>query len=469
VFYIDHRFIFETQLSDLSRRFNITAKGMTGVHVRYVTKSVREDVSPRILRMTCGVSVGCDDQHSTLMLYLAHFDTRNTVAAATDIWNMILTAALHSEDVVHDNTNKGRIREADFYDFNPNSIGGYVTATAVAAPILVALISRCSYDFPTIVAIHYDGEDCEYIHHAADYIVCTDMRVIRFRYIDMTVSYCAVSIIEQAKTSRGNRQAITELPLFKGTESPLNAMQTDLIFLQQDETADFDNVSSFVVNLNNFLCSIIAGSTVDSMLLEDKMMNACATEATKIANELKGYMPTISYSVGSFRPLSLLCGDELSKIFGRLSNNHAVFSFQLDDNDMISLCCITDHYAYVSEVLYVYIATYVDTDYCYAKSALITNYFRRHLTKAGSERNYTTEPYHSQHPDTTTSNWCWTPAISADILDANKVETNAPIGGYLTTTKTVATTSITAHVLLTTPTTTTTKRHKHLIEYWGGG
>jgi hypothetical protein len=242
-------------------------------------------------------------------------------------------------------------------------------------------------------------------------------------------------------------------------------MQIDLIFLQQDETADFDNVSSFVINLNSFLCSIIAGSTVGSVLLRDKMMNACATEATKIANELKGYMTAISYSVGSFRPLSLLCGDELSKIFGQLSDNHAVFSFQLDDNDMISLSCMTDHYAYISEVLYVYIATCVGTDYCYAKSALITNYFRRHFTKAGSdERNCTTEPYQSQHPDTTTSNWCWTPAISADILDANKVETNAPIRGYLTTTTTAATTSIPAPVLLT-----PARQFGPISNHWSGG
>jgi hypothetical protein len=146
VFYIDHGFIFETQLSDMSSKFNFAANGMIGVRVHYMTKSVREDVSPQILRTTYGVSVGGDDQHPILVLCLVHFDACNTIAATTDIWNMILTAKSHSEGEVQDNTSKGRIRDADFYDFNLYSIGGYVTAKAVTAPMVMALISRCSYD-----------------------------------------------------------------------------------------------------------------------------------------------------------------------------------------------------------------------------------------------------------------------------------------------------------------------------------
>jgi hypothetical protein len=147
-------------------------------------------------------------------------------------------------------------------------------------------------------------------------------------------------------------QEFLHIPLLRGNESPLNAMQNDVIFLQQDETADFDIVNGSVINLNNILYRIIAGSTAGSVLLKDKTMNACATEATKIANKLEGYMAAISYSVGNFSPLSLLCDAEFSRIFGRLSDNHAVFSYQFDYSDMIPLTCISDHYAFISEVLY---------------------------------------------------------------------------------------------------------------------
>jgi hypothetical protein len=165
-------------------------------------------------------------------------------------------------------------------------------------------------------------------------------------------------------------------------------------------------------------------------------------------------MAAISYSVGNFSPLPLLCDDELSKNFERLSDKHAVFSVQLDNNDMISLSCMTDHHAYVNEVLYVCIATCIGTDY-----------FHRHFTKGGSdEHSCTTEPYQPQHPDTTTGNWCWTPAISADILDANKVETTASVGGYLTTATTTKTTTKLAPVLLT-----PAREFKPISNHWGGG
>ena len=445
VLYIDHGFIFETQFSDLSSKFNIAANGMTGVHVHYLTKSVLVDILRRILRTTYGVSVDSDDQHLTLVLCLVHFDARNTIAATTHIWNMVLTTKSHSEGMAHDKAGKGRISEAEFYDFNLNSIGGYATARAVTALMLVALMSRCSYDFPTIVAILYGGRDFKYMHHAEDYIVFTNARVIRSRDIDQTVSYRAVSIVGQAMKPRGNSQSSTALPLFRGHESPFNAMQTDVIFLQQDETANFDNVNGSVINLNNILYSIIAGSTAGSVVLKDKMMNACGTEATKIVNRFEGYVTAISYSLGNFSPLSLLCDAEFSKIFGRLSANHAVFSYQFDYSDMISLSCISDHYAFISEILYACIITSLGTDYCSVNSALITNYFHRHRPNPGrDEHNCATKPFQSQQRGPINGDF-------TDVFGTINIASTALIGGYVSAT------------------TTTQRRRQNVTSYWSGG
>ena len=137
-----------------------------------MAKSIREDASCRILRTTCSVWFGGDVQHTILVICRVHFNTCNTIAATTDIWNTILTTHPHSEGVVHDNTSTCSIREADFYDFNLiTSIGGCVTTTAVTSPILVAMIGRFSYDFRVIVATHYGGEDFKFMHHVEDYIV----------------------------------------------------------------------------------------------------------------------------------------------------------------------------------------------------------------------------------------------------------------------------------------------------------
>jgi hypothetical protein len=444
-FYRDHGLGVETQLSDLSRKFNIAANDMTGIHVHYMMKSGLVDILRRILRTTYGVSVDCDDQHPTLVLCLVHFDARNTIAATTHIWNMILTTKSHSEGMAHDNASTARISEAEFYDFNLNSIGGYATARVVTALTLVALMSRCSYDFPTIVAILYGGRDFKYMHHAEDYIVFTNVRVIRSRDIDQTVSYCAVSIVGQAMKPRGNSQSSTALPLFMGHESPFNAMQTDVIFLQQDETADFDNVNGSVINLNNIIYSIIAGSTAGSVLLKVKMMNACGTEATKIVNNFEGYMAGISYSLGNFSPLSILCDAEFSRIFGRLSANHAVFSYQFDYSDMISLLCISDHYAFISEVLYACINTSLGTDYCSINSALITNYFHRHRPNRGrDEHNCTTKPFQSQQRGPTNGDF-------TDVFGTIKIASTALIGGYVSAT------------------TTTQRRRQNVTSYWSGG
>jgi hypothetical protein len=105
----------------------------------------------------------------------------------------------------------------------------------------------------------------------------------------------SVLVIEQPMKSRGNKQAFTELPLFKRIDSQINsylhahnAMQTDVIFLQQDETADLNNISSFVINLNNILYSIIAGPRAGSVFLKDKMMNAYVRRRLRLRTKLKG-------------------------------------------------------------------------------------------------------------------------------------------------------------------------------------
>jgi hypothetical protein len=72
--------------------------------------------------------------------------------------------------------------------------------------------------------------------------------------------------IQTSLNLNGNKLAYTVLPLFKGHGSTVvyyihahNALQTEMVFLQQGDTVCFGNVGSFVLDLDNVLCSIIAG------------------------------------------------------------------------------------------------------------------------------------------------------------------------------------------------------------------
>jgi hypothetical protein len=154
--YRTDRDFFKIQLGGLLNAFDMAANGITQLGVYYMAKCMCEDRFYRIFR------------------------TQDSVLSITTQSGYIGSA--------HDDVSKCRTREADFGESNvTTSIGGYVNATIVTAPVLVATKSPFSYNFTgALHRMYYDyhmnilGLSCE--------LSCTSVYMAFLAFCEVTIS-----------------------------------------------------------------------------------------------------------------------------------------------------------------------------------------------------------------------------------------------------------------------------------------
>jgi hypothetical protein len=133
----------------------------------------------------------------------------------------------------------------------------------------------CNFDFRTLVSaerVHCDPDEKAFtITHDDQTTVCLNGSSIKSQFTVNNATTLGAKgnygdSIQTSLNLNGNKLAYTVLPLFEGYGSTVvyymhahNALQTELVFLQQGETICFGNVGSFVLDLDNVLYSIIAG------------------------------------------------------------------------------------------------------------------------------------------------------------------------------------------------------------------